>query len=69
MVEGAKETAKRYSVERSATKALEVYAGLKKGGLARKKLEKKEIIPFLQQVSTEWDLLTNFTKATVGAFQ
>ncbi len=69
LIEGAKETAKKYSMEQSATKALEVYESLKKASVTGKKLNKEEIVPFLKMVSTEWDLLTNFTKATVGAFQ
>ena len=60
LIDGAKETAKNYSVERSATKALEVYESLK---------EKERQFPFLQHMNAEWDLFSNFTKSTVGAFR
>lgn len=69
LIDGAKETAKNYSVERSATKALGVYEGLKAEETTRLKLKKRELFPFLQYVNAEWDLFSNFAKATVGVFR
>ena len=69
LIEGAKETAKKYSVERSATKALEVYEILKAEKTARRKLKKKDLFPFFQHVNAEWDLFSNFTKSTMRAFR
>ena len=60
LIEGAKETAKKYSVERSAMKALEVYESLK---------VKRNPALFLRHMSAEWDLFCNFTKAMTGAFR
>jgi glycosyltransferase involved in cell wall biosynthesis len=60
LIDGAKETAKKYSVEKSATKALEVYESLQ---------AKERQFPFLQHMNAEWDLFSNFAKATMGAFR
>ena len=60
LMDGAKETAKQYSVEKSATKALEVYESLE---------AKKRRFSLLQHMNAEWDLFSNFIKATIGAFQ
>lgn len=57
LMEAAKETAKNYSVELSASKALEEYRSLK---------TKKRRFPILQHANAEWDLFSNFTKS-VGA--
>ncbi len=69
LIEGAKRTAKNYSVELSATKALEVYEGLKKEETARRKSKKKLSFPFLLSINAEWALFSNFFKATVSAFR
>ncbi len=69
LIDNAKETAKKYSVERSATKALEVYESLKAEETAKRKLKKKDLFLFLQHVNAEWDLFSNFAKATMGAFR
>jgi len=69
LIEGAKETAKNYSVERSAAKALEVYESLKSTETVRRKMNKKDPFPFLRHLNAEWGLFSNFTRATMGAFQ
>ncbi len=70
LADGAKETAKKYSVELSASKALKVYESLKTEETARhRKLKKKDLFKFLQHVNAEWDLFSNFAKATMDAFQ
>ncbi len=69
LIDGAKETAKKYSVEISATKALEVYESLKAKETARRKLKKEEPFPFLQHMNTEWGLFCNLAKATMAAFR
>ena len=69
LIDEAKETAKKYSLERSATKELEIYESLKAEETARRKLKKKDPLRFLRHVNAEWDLFCNFTKATMGAFR
>ncbi len=69
LIDGAKETAKKFSVERSATKTLEVYENMKSRETARRKLKKKELFPYFLHLKAEWDLLCNFTKAMIGAFR
>lgn len=67
LIEGAKETAKRYSVELCATKALEVYERLKKAESVRRKKYKNGPLSFFRHMSAEWDLLCNFIKAALAA--
>ncbi len=69
LAEGAKETAKKYSVERSAAKMLKVYEGLAATEASKRRLSKKDPMPFLQKMNAEWDLLANFTKSTLGVFR
>jgi len=69
LADGAKETAKKYSVEKSATKALEVYEGLKANGAAKRGTKKRSHLPFIRHMSAEWDLFSNFVKATAGALR
>ena len=69
LIEGAKETAKKYSVERSAIKALEVYESLKVAESVRRKAHKNGPLSFFRHLSAEWHLFSNFTKATMSAFR
>ena len=69
LIDAAKETAKNYSVERSATKTLEVYESLKAKESARPKLNKRALFPGLPRIKAEWALFSNFIKAAMGTFQ
>ena len=69
LIEGAKETAKKYSVERSATKVLGVYKNLKAEETARPKFNKRALFPVLPRMKAEWALFSNFTKAAMGTFR
>jgi len=69
LIKGAMDTAKNYSVECSATKALNVYAKLKAEETTKRKSTKKDPLPFLRNLNAEWGLLSNVTNATIGAFR
>jgi glycosyltransferase involved in cell wall biosynthesis len=69
LIEGAKETAKKYSVEKSATKALAVYESLKSKETARRSSEEKETLSFFRHMNAEWDLFYNFSKSMMGALR
>lgn len=69
LIEGAKETATHYSVELSASKALEVFETLRAEETLRRKFKKKDLLPFFRHMNAEWDLFSNFTKAAMGAFR
>jgi glycosyltransferase involved in cell wall biosynthesis len=65
---GAKETAKRYSVELSAGKALEVYENLKAAEAGRRKSNKRNMFQIFRHLTAEWRLVSNFMKAAIGIF-
>jgi len=69
LIEGAKLTARRYSVERSATKALGVYEGLRSDRGPGRGPAKKDPTSFQKNLTAEWDLLSNLTRSAVGAFR
>jgi len=66
LMAGAKKTAKRFSMQRCAAKALRLYESLRPPKGFRRKSE-EDWFPFMQRAEAEWDLLCNFTKATMGA--
>jgi glycosyltransferase involved in cell wall biosynthesis len=67
LIAEAKETAKRFSVERCAAKALRLYESLQPAKGFPRKSDEKDWFPFIQKAEAEWDLLCNFTKATMEA--
>ena len=50
-----------------ADKALQLYESLQAGKGFQRKSEEKDWFPLMQRAEAEWDLLCNFTKATMGA--
>lgn len=50
-----------------ANKALALYESLQTGKGFAKKSEEKDWFPFMQRAEAEWELLCNFTKATMEA--
>ncbi len=67
LIAEAKKTAKQFSMTRCANKALELYESLQPAKGFQRKSEEKDWFPFMQRAEAEWDLLCNFTKATMGA--
>jgi len=67
LIAEAKKTAKRFSMLRCANKALALYESLQTGKGFQRKSEEKDWFPFVQRAEAEWDLLCNFTKATMEA--
>ena len=67
LIAGAKKTAKQFSMRRCANKALQLYESLQPGKGFEKKSDEKDWFPFMQRAEAEWNLLCNFTKATMGA--
>ena len=67
LIAGAKKTSKRFSMQRCANKALRLYESLQTEKGFQRKSEEKDWFPFMQRAEAEWNLLCNFTKATMGA--
>jgi len=67
LIAGAKKTAKRFSMRQCADKVLRLYESLQPSKGFQRESEKKDWFPFMQRAEAEWDLLCNFTKATVDA--
>lgn len=67
LIAEAKKTAKRFSMMRCANKALQLYESLQTGKGFQRKSEESDWFPFLQRAEAEWELLCNFTKATMAA--
>ncbi len=67
LIAEAKKTAKQFSMLRCAGKALRLYESLQPAKGFERKSEEKDWFPFMQRAEAEWDLLCNFTKATMGA--
>ena len=67
LIAEAKKTAKHFSMRRCANKALELYESLQPAKGFERKSDEKDWFPFVERVEAEWDLLCNFTKATMGA--
>ena len=67
LIAEAKKTAKQFSMQRCANKALQLYGSLQPAKGFQRKLEEKDWFPFMKRAEAEWDLLCNFTKATMGA--
>jgi len=67
LIAESKKTAKRFSMLKCANKALALYESLQTGKGFAKKSEEKEWFPFMQRAEAEWELLCNFTKATMEA--
>ncbi len=67
LIAEAKKTAKQFSLPRCANKALQLYGSLQPAKGFQRKSEEKDWFPFMQRAEAEWDLLCNFTKATMGA--
>ena len=63
----AKKTAEEFSMQLCADKALQLYESLQAGKGFQRKSEEKDWFPLMQRAEAEWDLLCNFTKATMGA--
>ncbi len=68
LIAEAKKTSKQFSMQRCAGKALRLYESLQPAEGFQRKLEEKDWSPFMQRAEAEWELLCNFTKATMGAF-
>ena len=67
LIAAAKETAGDFSMKLCADKALQLYESLQtEKGFQRKAVE-KDWFPFMQRAEAEWELLCNFTKATMEA--
>lgn len=67
LIAGAKRTAKQFSMRRCSNMALALYESLQIEKGFQRKEEAKEWFPLFHRVEAEWDLLCNFTKATMGA--
>jgi glycosyltransferase involved in cell wall biosynthesis len=67
LIAEAKKTAKRFSMLRCANKALALYESLQTGRGFEKRSEEADWFPFMQRAEAEWELLCNFTKATMEA--
>ena len=67
LIAGAKKTSKQFSMQRCADKALQLYESLQPARGFQRKSEEKDWFPFMQRAEAEWNLLCNFTKATMGA--
>ncbi len=67
LIAEAKKTAKQFSMQRCAGKALRLYQSLQTEKGFQRKLEEKDWFPLMQRAEAEWKLLCNFTKATMGA--
>ena len=67
LIAEAKKTAKRFSMLRCANKALQLYESLQTGKDFQRRSEEKNWFPFMQRAEAEWELLCNFTKATMEA--
>lgn len=67
LIAGAKKTAKLFSMQLCADKALQLYENLQPSKGFERKSKKRDWFPFMQRAEAEWDLLCNFTKATMGA--
>jgi glycogen synthase len=67
LIAEAKKTAKRFSMLRCANKTLALYESLQTGKGFQRKSEEKDWFPFMQRAEAEWELLCNFTKATMEA--
>lgn len=66
LIAEAKKTAKRFSMQLCADKALVLYESLQSPQGYQRKSEEDDF-PFLRRAEVEWDLLCNFTKATLRA--
>ncbi len=67
LIAEAKKTSKQFSMRRCANKALQLYESLQPAAGFQRKSEEKDWFPFMQRIEAEWDLLCNFTKATMDA--
>jgi glycosyltransferase involved in cell wall biosynthesis len=67
LIAGAKKTALRFSMGRCAAKALGVYEDLKTSKSFEQKESENVWDPLMKRAEAEWDLLCNFTKATMEA--
>lgn len=67
LIAEAKKTAKRFSMLRCANKALALYESLQTGRGFERRSGEAEGFPFMQRAEAEWELLCNFTKATMEA--
>ena len=67
LIAEAKKTSKQFSIKRCASKALRLYESLQLSKGFQRKIEEKDWFPFMQRIDAEWQLLCNFTKATIGA--
>jgi len=67
LIAEAKKTSKQFSIHRCATKMLRLYESLRPAEGFQRKSEEKDWFPFMQRVDAEWQLLCNFTKATMDA--
>jgi hypothetical protein len=67
LIAEAKKTAKRFSMLRCANKALQLYESLQTGKGFQRRSEETNWFPFMQRAEAEWELLCNFTKATMEA--
>ncbi len=67
LIAEAKKTAEEFSMRLCADKALRLYESLQTGKGFERKSDEKEGFPFMQRAEAEWELLCNFTKATMEA--
>ena len=67
LIAEAKKTAEEFSMQLCADKALALYASLQTGKGFQRKSEETDWLPFMQRAEAEWELLCNFTKATMKA--
>lgn len=67
LIAEAKKTAKLFSMPRCADKMLRLYESLQPAKGFERKSDETDWFPFVQRVEAEWDLLCNFTKATMDA--
>jgi len=67
LIAEAKKTAKLFSMPRCADKALRLYESLQPAAGFERSAKEENWFPFMQRAEAEWDLLCNFTNATMGA--
>jgi len=67
LIAEAKKTAKRFSMLRCANKAIALYESLQTAKGFQKRSDETEWFPFMERAEAEWELLCNFTKATMEA--
>jgi len=67
LIAGAKKTALQFSMNRCAAKALRLYESSQPEKGLEKIGDESAWVPLTQRIEAEWDLLCNFTKATMEA--